>query len=69
MTYKQTSKLMDILFGVAALIAILGLIFKILDLPSSNVLLTTGLTAAAILGFNEVKRLKKVIDVLTKTLS
>lgn len=68
MTYKQTSKLMDILFGIAAFIAILGLILKILEIPSSNILLTTGLLAAAILGFNEVKRLKKVIDVLTKTL-
>lgn len=69
MTYKKTSKLMDILFGIASLVAILGFIFKILDLPNSNLLLASGLLSAAVLGFNEIKRLKKVIDVLSETLS
>lgn len=68
MTYKQTSKLMEILLGVAALVAIIGVIFKIMDLPNSNIILAGGLFSAAVLGFNEVKRLKKVIDVLTETL-
>ena len=68
MTYKKTNKLIDILFGAAALVAILGVIFKIMDFPNSNILLAGGLFSAAILGFKEVKRLKRVISVLTETL-
>lgn len=68
MTYKKTNKLIDFLFAAAALVAILGVIFKIMDLPNSNALLAGGLFSAAILGFNEVKRLKRVISVLTEIL-
>lgn len=68
MTYKKTSKLIDILYGIAAFIAILGVIFKIINLPYSNIFLAVGLFSAALLGFKEIKRLKKVISVLTETL-
>lgn len=68
MTYKQTSKITDILYAIAVIISIIGVVFKILDLPNSTILLVLGVSSAAILGFNEVKRLKKVINVLTETL-
>ena len=68
MTYEKTNKLIDVLYTVAALVAIIGVVFKIIDLPTGNILLASGLFSAAILGFNEVKRLKKVISVLTEIL-
>ena len=68
MTYKQTSKLTDVLYSITAIISILGIIFHLLEMPNSTILLIAGISGAALLGFNEVKRLKKVIGVLTQSL-
>ena len=68
MTYSQINKLTSILFAITTIISIVGLVFKIIDYPNSNFLLVGGLLSAALLGYNEVKRLKKIISVLTQTL-
>jgi len=68
MTYKQSTILTNILFVISLIITILGGIFLIMDVQNSHLLLAGGLSTIAVLGVNEVIRLKKVIAVLIESL-
>ncbi|SHE36699.1 hypothetical protein SAMN05444274_101176 [Mariniphaga anaerophila] len=61
---KQLEKLMNVLFGVSALLVLIGAFFKLQHYPNGSAILWIGFISGFVLYNIEIARLKKVIKEL-----
>ncbi|HKJ42339.1 MAG TPA: hypothetical protein VKA27_09590 [Sunxiuqinia sp.] len=68
MTRKQTDKLMQIVLISTGLLILLGAIFKLQHYPYGDSIIWIGIWATIFLSSYEIKRLRKIINMLEKQL-